>query len=337
MLNAQALNHIQKTFSAGTIPKNVTAGKSLASKRLLRRFTSFALGSNLFSAAGNFNYRLGNETKRIQFNGRNLQFRAIYDEHYQHGYEIETALLITHLCGDEKSFWDVGANWGYFSLLTASLPNFRGSIEAFEPNPRTFQDLRLTVEQAGLAARINCHNLGAGSRNCEMTVAESDRFNSGLSQLTNDGGGDKIPVTTLDDFKAPPPGFIKIDAEGMEFDILRGATRLMREARPFLLFENFSDYKNPGSTCQPMEFLHTQGYKVFIPFLRFNFDGRTVAATYGSDYNSLFAKDPQPTLRLVEMKLENRFLFASQLNLLAVHAARETELQSRGLLEPAAK
>jgi hypothetical protein len=82
-----------------------------------------------------------------------------------------------------------------------------------------------------------------------------------------------------------------------------------------------------------MEFLQAQAYKVFIPFLRFNFNRRTVAATYGSDYNSLFAQDPQPVLRLVELKLENRFLFASQLNLLAVPSSRESELSARGLLE----
>jgi FkbM family methyltransferase len=337
MRNEQALEHVQKTFSAGTVPKNVTTGNAFARRRVLRRFTRFALGSNLFSAVGSFDYRTGTGKKRIEFNGRNLQFRAVYDEHYRHGYEIETALLVAHLCGDEKSFWDVGANWGYFSLLAASLPDFQGGVEAFEPNPRTFQDLRSTVAQAGLDARIHCHNLGAGSRNCEMTVTESDRFNSGLSQLTHEGGGDKIPVTTLDDFPAPPPGFVKIDAEGMELDILKGAARLLREARPFLLFENFTDQKAPASTYEPMEFLEAQDYKVFIPFLRFNFNRRNVAATYGSDYNSLFAQDPQPALRLVELRLENRFLFASQLNLLAVHAARAPELSARGLLEPATK
>lgn len=335
MLNEQAIEHVRGTFTGGTVPKNVAAGNYLGQKRVLRRFTRFALGSSLFSAEGSFNYRIGSEVKRITFNGRNLQFRAIYDPHYKHGYEIETALLVANLCRDQRAFWDIGANWGYFSLLTASLPDFGGRIEAFEPNPRTFQDLRATVEQASLSGRIQCHNLGAGSQCCEMTVAESDQFNSGLSQLASEGGGEKVPVTTLDEFKGPPPGFIKIDAEGMEFDILKGAVRVMREARPYLLFENFADYRNPASTCQPVDFLQAQGYKVFIPYLRFKAGQRMVSATYGSDYNSLFEQDGRPRLGLIELKPENRFLYGNQLNLLAVHGAREAELQAGGLVEPA--
>jgi hypothetical protein len=121
----------------------------------------------------------------------------------------------------------------------------------------------------------------------------------------------------------------------MEFDILKGAVRVMREARPYLLFENFADYRNPASTCQPVDFLQAHGYKMFIPFLRFNISQRIVSATYGSDYNSLFEQDGRPRLGLIELKPENRFLFGNQLNLLAVHGTREAELQVRGLVEPA--
>jgi len=315
----------------GEPPANVRTSNYFGRYRILRRFTRFALGSNLFSAKGSFSYRIGAEQKRIEFNGRNLQFHAIYDPQYRNGYEIETALLLAHLCCDKAAFWDIGANWGYFSLLAASLPDFSGSIEAFEPNPRTFNDLISTVNQAGLTTRIHSHNLGAGSRCCEMVVAETDQFISGLSKLTTDGNGAKIPVTTLDEFNAPQPDFIKIDAEGMELDILKGATRLMRDAKPFLVFENFADHQAPAETLLPIEFLHANDYKVFIPVLRFNINHTTLLASYGSDYNSLFESNAYPTLHLVKLNPEKRFLFARQLNLLGVHASRVSDLQACGL------
>lgn len=331
MLNEQAIDHVRATFTAGKPPKNVRASNYFGQHRILRRFTRFALGSRLFSAAGSFSYRLNGEQKRIEFNGRNLQFHAIYDLQYRNGYEIETALLLAHLCCDNEAFWDIGANWGYFSLLAASLPDFFGKIEAFEPNPRTFNDLVSTVNQAGLTARIHNHNLGAGSRCCEMVVAETDQFTSGLSKLATNGSGAKIPVTTLDEFKAPQPGFIKIDAEGMELDILKGATRLMREAKPFLAFENFADYLAPTETLLPIEFLQANGYEVFIPVLHFNIHHANLLATYGSDYNSLFESDARPRLHLVQLNPEKRFLYAHQLNLLGVHVSRLADLRARGL------
>ncbi|MHB1080819.1 MAG: FkbM family methyltransferase [Prosthecobacter sp.] len=332
MNKAYAVRHIQKTFTSGTIPSNVKLKNFLKSKRFLGRFAQKALGSNFCSHTGSFNYLTGGEPKKILFNGRNLQFNAIYGSRYRYGYELETALLIAILCNDKSSFWDIGANWGYFSLLAASLPDFTGTVEAFEPNPRTFPDLCSTVKQAGLERRVRCHNLGAGDATCEMELEETDKFNTGLSRLVSGGKGTKIQVIALDEFVSSPPRLIKIDAEEMELVILRGAPRLLKEDRPFLIFENFSHFKNPSLTCEPINFLNLRGYEVYVPFLRFSIEGCTVTATYGSDYNSLFEGDPSPLLGLIKLNPENRFLFANQLNLLAVHESKLPELASLDLL-----
>jgi hypothetical protein len=95
-----------------------------------------------------------------------------------------------------------------------------------------------------------------------------------------------------------------------------------------IVFENFLDYLEPSNTFAPIEFLNRHQYKVFVPTLNFNRGSYSVAATYGSDYNSLFEIDSAPRLGLVELHSHTRFLFARQLNLFAVSVEREDEISN---------
>jgi len=322
---------ISETFTSVQVPANVRAGSYLGRRTALRRLSNFALACGAFPSKGTFVYRAGSKNVTIEYEGRNLQFQALYNPVFNHGYELETALAIKKLCRGRGAFWDVGANWGYFSLLVASFPEFQGPIASFEPNPKTFIDLSRTIEQAGLSDRIQPHNLGLGAENCEMVVSESGRFHSGLTQLRKTGSGVKVPVATLDSIKSERPQFVKIDAEGMELEILKGATKTLKEARPFVVFENFLDPKDPSKTHQPIEFLRSQDYRIFIPVLRFQIQDRPVVVSCGHDFNSLFTFDPSPDLCLFELVDLERFLLARQINLLGIPFTRLEEPSVRGI------
>ena len=192
-------------------------------------------------------------------------------------------------------------------------------------------DLSRTVEQAGLSDRVHTHNLGLGAENCEMVVSESGLFHSGLSQLKKVGDGVRVQVVSLDSLKSERPGFVKIDAEGMELEILKGATNTLREARPFVVFENFLDPKDPSKTYKPIEFLRSQDYRIFLPVLRFQMQGRPVVVSCGQDFNSLFAGDPSPDLCLRELLDLERFLLGEQLNLLGIPLVRIEEPWACGI------
>ena len=174
----------------------------------IRRYQRLPVGLFFLPADGRFSYLRGGERRTIKFNGRNLQFHALYESHYRYGYELETAMLMARLCRGNTAFFDIGSNWGYFSLLVATLPEYAGAIYAFEPNPSTFVDLTQTIEQAAVKSRVTACNLGVGHIECEMTVAEADRFNTGISRLTAEGGGRKIPVKPVDALAFGVPGFI---------------------------------------------------------------------------------------------------------------------------------
>src|SRR4030095_1104883 len=114
---------------------------------LLRRLTPF-------KPTGTFQFRLDNKEITISFDARNTQFQALYRADFAPGYEPELTALFDVIMPETGVFYDVGSNWGFFSLFVASKPGFRGKILAFEPFPSTFADLASTVKQAGLADRI---------------------------------------------------------------------------------------------------------------------------------------------------------------------------------------
>ncbi|RAU23445.1 hypothetical protein CU669_04810 [Paramagnetospirillum kuznetsovii] len=118
-------------------------------KRLFRLL--MGLGA---TATGHFSLALPDGPRRIGFNARNTQFGALYQPQSQPLYEAETSALLDLLVGDDDCFVDIGANWGWYSLLVASRPGFKGKIHAFEPFPSTFSDLIGGVRGAGLESMI---------------------------------------------------------------------------------------------------------------------------------------------------------------------------------------
>ncbi len=334
MISVQSqLALIQNAFAIEHLPANVRLSRRLARIPVARRFSSAVFGAGGIPANGVFLYRCAGTEKKIAFDGRNFQFHALYEPGYQAGYELESAVLMMLLCRGGGAFFDIGSNWGYFPLLLASSPEFTGPIFAFEPNPRTFHDLTSVLRQSGTDSRVTALNFGVGKTVCQMGLEETDRFKTGLARLSDSGGGMKISVKPLDGLNLPAPLMLKIDAEGMEADVLAGAARTLEDVRPFVLVENFSDPLNPKRTCQPIEILKSCSYRLFAPVLLFRNKDCLVPAPYGSDFAGLLKCDSKPELGLFGVTRQNRFLLPQQLNLLAVHSAKVPELWDAGMVD----
>lgn len=131
-------------------------------------------------------------------------------------------------------FFDVGANVGYYSLL-ASARLTAGKVVAVEPNPEILPVLRdnLRVNAAGNVV-VEPVALGAGSGTVRVAFVEDE---PGASHVSD--GGAEVPMVTLDDLsrKHGAPDYIKIDAEGLEGDIIHGGRRTFEEAGPYVFME----------------------------------------------------------------------------------------------------
>jgi FkbM family methyltransferase len=146
---------------------------------------------------------------------------------------------ILRICPRHEVAIDVGANQGLFSYRMAPLFS---KVFAFEINARLV---------AGLAdwnpGNVEIRTTGLSSASGEATlfipVMNGIRLDSwgSLKPGNCPGAGDhvKMPVRveTLDSFGIAPVSFIKIDVEGHELSVLRGAIKTLKESRPVLLVE----------------------------------------------------------------------------------------------------
>lgn len=137
---------------------------------------------------------------------------------------------------------DVGANVGHYTLALSERVGRKGRVLAFEPIPKTFELLAATVADASNVTLINA----AASDATRVASFDIPAFEWGLENFyaasIRDGGSDAsalcLPIDALG--LAHRVRFIKIDAEGHEGAVLRGAEQLLLRDRPVLLVEDNS-------------------------------------------------------------------------------------------------
>ena len=171
----------------------------------------------------------------------------------QETYKTE-AFIKNYAAGD--IFFDIGAHFGYYSAIAAVLNNGSGQIFAFEPRPMNANFFRKHI-------KIN------DFRNVtliEAAVGESDRdvrFDTGHGSATgyvSSEGDLKVKQVSIDrmvrDGTLPPPGFIKIDVEGGEIEVLKGSKEVISNSRPKMIIATH----NPECYQYVIDFLNRNMY-----------------------------------------------------------------------------
>lgn len=141
--------------------------------------------------------------------------------------------------------YDVGANVGFFTLLAARLVGDRGRVVAFEPIADVAQLARQAVVRSAVLGRVDvrAQAVGATTGTAQMCrVAAGGIWSHMATRPAHPQtiGTVSVPVVSLDDViaaGAPVPDVVRIDVEGAEIDVLRGATRLLAEHRPRIVCE----------------------------------------------------------------------------------------------------
>jgi protein O-GlcNAc transferase len=131
---------------------------------------------------------------------------------------------------------DVGAHVGnhtlYFSMMLG--------IEtiAFEPNAQTFELLAENVRANGVESRCRLRHAAVGAVTGRVRAVAGSEGNSGMARVESDAAGE-VPLLRLDDELQNDVRIdvIKIDVEGWELDVLRGAMRVIERHRPLIYVE----------------------------------------------------------------------------------------------------
>jgi FkbM family methyltransferase len=159
-----------------------------------------------------------------------------------------------------RSIVDAGAMIGDHTLIYSEWVSQGGQVFAFEPNPEAFECLEYNMR-----GKTHVHCLNHGLADSSSMYGLNLDPNVGASHLSEDGSV-PVPVRPLDDLDLPPIGFMKIDVEGFETRLLRGAVKTIEKYRPVILSEvNHGALEKAGtSAVELLASLKMLGYQISI-------------------------------------------------------------------------
>lgn len=267
------------------------------------------------------------KNQKFVFNARKLHFSRIYEKQIYNLCEPELAILLEVFLTEDKVFYDIGANWGYFSLYATTLPNFHGPIYAFEPVEETYSDLKDWVKQLHQETRVLCHNIALSDTEgvAQMGIVAED---TGLASLAraHDLDSEKQDVQTyrLDSLELPKPDFIKLDVEGYELAVIQGGLSTLVTNKPMIVFENWIDKENPEHTLSPISTLLDLGYKLFVPMW---WIGVPTNEMFWPVSIQIFPDGPKK-IAYVPFEQDTRLSLRDQINFFCCHEDKLSELDS---------
>lgn len=136
-------------------------------------------------------------------------------------------------------FVDVGANIGIYSLLASSVPDVR--VVAFEPASVAYHRARKNIALNGVGDSVAILPFAAGSANGSVLVTSDLDVKNRVVPNGTTGSVEEAVMIALDGLGSPPMparvDVIKVDVEGGELDVLRGARDLIRRDEPALIVE----------------------------------------------------------------------------------------------------
>ncbi len=183
-------------------------------------------------------------------------------------YEPSTVRAVAGLLQPGMTFFDVGANVGQYTLLASGL---NCTVHSFEPAPVIFQLLADNVKPLAQSVQVNQSALSDVEEPVTLYMAQpGDLGSTSLTkQYCASGQTVEVPCTTIDNYMSKHAisrvDVLKIDVEGAESAVLRGAEKLLSGPhRPSIVIEyEETAQQRFGSSCAELtRFLTAHGYKL---------------------------------------------------------------------------
>jgi len=189
-------------------------------------------------------------------------------------FEEDTTAFIKANLNSGDCFIDVGANIGFFSLLTSPIVAADGLVLSIEPTTDTFIKLDENIHQNGLL-NVKHHKIALsdyeGTASFNVSMDGHDAFNSfSKPQYGSEYESETVEVKMLDSFYNNIETYkdrilIKVDVEGWEYNVIKGAEKILRELNPVIIIEfNDENTKNSPFKCRDVYTLfQSYGYDLF--------------------------------------------------------------------------
>lgn len=206
--------------------------------------------------------------------------------------EFTDMAFLLHVLREDDLFVDVGANVGSYTILACSAVGARGM--AFEPVPDSYRRLVENIRLNGVEDRVFCVNKGVGDRSGQVSfTSDAGTMNHALAPDESNESAISVEVTSLDaELKDAGPAILKIDVEGYEAPVLRGAEETLKKSalRSVIIELNGSGDRYGFDETRIVELMLDHGFEPcsYSPFDRQLIDLGGKNADSG---NTLFIRD----------------------------------------------
>lgn len=204
-----------------------------------------------------------------------------------HDSEVRLARLLLRHLQPGDTFVDVGGHFGYFTLLASRLVGAAGRVVAFEASANTYAVLAANVRAQ---ANVTAYHQALSDQQETISFFEFpvlyNEFNSvDVDQFRGEKWFAKfppqkidVPATRLDDVVQRDhlrPNVIKIDVEGAELKVIRGAADTLHRLRPLVVMEYLAPNRHNSAHREAAALLRELGYASYAPAV----DGQLEACT----------------------------------------------------------
>jgi FkbM family methyltransferase len=209
-------------------------------KSLLSPFKVTSWG-NKYSLFNLFVIKLMSNSSNYFIENRGIKFQSIYRVCSIRGKrawnkEPETIKWIKDYICDRDVFFDIGANIGVYSLIANHLKKDL-KIFSFEPEAQSYSELNNNIRLNKAEVQIQAFNIALSDKNSigilnlssdQPGKSDHQYTNDSCSEVTHQQGCLSLTVDSMiNDYKLPYPNHIKIDVDGLEFEILNGAKSIL--------------------------------------------------------------------------------------------------------------
>jgi FkbM family methyltransferase len=185
--------------------------------------------------------------------------RDWYDLHCSDPVWTEMRFIRDYLIRPGDVAFDCGAHHGCTTIVLSSWVGNSGQVVAFEPLPRNCKIIQRNIEINGLK-NVVLEEKAVGTERGRIRVSCLSNSSVMLS-----GKGVEVEATRLDDYEHLNPTFLKVDVEGFEVQVLRGAQKILSR-RPKLAIEIHTEHlpKYQSSVEDLFRLIDAGRYKLWI-------------------------------------------------------------------------
>lgn len=238
---------------------------------------------------------IGNNPQLVIFSFDHIGLSLNLEGRYENAPLLLVEAFIEKYISDSKDLTalDIGANIGNHSICFAK--KFK-NVFAFEPNPITYELLKINSAYAAEYKNVVPFNFGLSDmeRRLPFDINPGNIGGSAVIEGNSRSPNGSIIIDVkaldqLDELKEVSIGLVKIDVEGHELQVLKGAKETILREMPAILFEQSAEEIFNGSSLV-IEYLDEMGYEFYEIKNNFDFGDRLINKAFSLVCRSLFGQ-----------------------------------------------